>query len=65
LQQNNKNKEIYKGKGIAVRTYEGLLIPPSLISGYGLEGPGIESLWGRDFLHLSRPALRTGSFPGV
>ena len=23
----------------------------------GLEGPGIESLWGRDFLHLSRPGL--------
>ena len=26
-------------------------------TGYGLEGPGIESRWGRDFLHLSRPAL--------
>jgi hypothetical protein len=25
---------------------------------YGLDGPGIESLWGRDFPHLSRPALR-------
>jgi hypothetical protein len=25
---------------------------------YGLDGPGIESRWGRDFLHLSRPALR-------
>jgi hypothetical protein len=25
--------------------------------GYGLDGPGIESLWGRDFPHLSRPAL--------
>ena len=24
---------------------------------YGLDGPGIESRWGRDFLHLSRPAL--------
>ena len=24
---------------------------------YGLEGPGIESQWGRDFLHLSGPAL--------
>jgi hypothetical protein len=23
---------------------------------YGLEGPGIESRWGRDFPHLSRPA---------
>ena len=25
--------------------------------GYGLDDPGIESLWGRDFPHLSRPAL--------
>ena len=24
---------------------------------YGLDGPGIESRWGRDFSHLSRPAL--------
>ena len=38
---------------------------------YGLDGPGIESRWGRDFPHRSRPALGptctmgTGSFPGV
>jgi len=25
---------------------------------YGLGGPGIGSRWGRDFPHLSRPALR-------
>jgi len=25
---------------------------------YGLDGPGIEFWWGRDFRHLSRPALR-------
>jgi len=25
---------------------------------YGLDGPGIESRWGRDFPNLSRPALR-------
>jgi hypothetical protein len=25
---------------------------------YGLDGPGIESLWGSDFAHLSRSALR-------
>ena len=24
---------------------------------YGLDGPGIESRWGRDFPHLSIPAL--------
>jgi hypothetical protein len=41
---------------------------------YGLDGPGIESRWGRDFSHTSRPALGpipasctmgTGSYPGV
>ena len=26
-------------------------------TGYGLYGPGIESRWGRDFPHLSIPAL--------
>jgi hypothetical protein len=26
-------------------------------TGYGLDGPGIESQWGRDFPLLSRPAL--------
>jgi hypothetical protein len=29
----------------------------SITTGYGLDGPGIESQWGRDFLRLSRPAL--------
>jgi len=28
-----------------------------LATGYGLDGPGIDSRWGRNFLHLSRPAL--------
>jgi hypothetical protein len=31
---------------------------------YGLEGPGIESRWGRDFSHTSRPALGYRVFPG-
>jgi hypothetical protein len=43
-----------------------------IATGYGLDGPGIESRWGRDFPHLSRPALGptqpctmdTGYFPG-
>jgi hypothetical protein len=26
-------------------------------TGYGLDGPGIESWWGRDFPHLFRPVL--------
>jgi hypothetical protein len=29
-----------------------------ITTAYGLEGPGIESLWGRDFPHLSIPSLR-------
>jgi hypothetical protein len=28
-----------------------------IATGYWLDGPGIESWWGRDFPHLSRPAL--------
>ena len=28
-----------------------------IATGYGLGGPGIEFWWGRDFPHLSRPAL--------
>jgi len=28
-----------------------------IATAYGLDGPGIESRWGRDFPHLSRPAL--------
>ena len=28
-----------------------------IANGYVLNGPGIESRWGRDFPHLSRPAL--------
>ena len=28
-----------------------------IATGYGLDGPGSESRWGRDFSHLSRPAL--------
>ena len=30
-----------------------------IATAYGLDGPGIEARWGRDFPHLSRPALRT------
>jgi len=29
-----------------------------IATAYRLDSPGIESQWGQDFLHLSRPALR-------
>ena len=38
---------IYNGPGSAV----------GIATGYGLDGPGIESRCVRDFPHLSRPAL--------
>jgi hypothetical protein len=28
-----------------------------IVTAYGLDGPGIESRWGRDFPHLSRPTV--------
>ena len=31
---------------------------------YGLDAPGIESRWGRDFPHLSRPSLGSIQPPG-
>ena len=34
-----------------------------IVTAYGLDGPGIESWWGRDFLHLSRLALRSTQSP--
>jgi hypothetical protein len=29
-----------------------------IATAYELDGPGIESRWGRDFPHMSRPVLR-------
>ena len=34
-----------------------------IATGYGLDGPRIESRWGRDFPHLSRPALGSTKAP--
>ena len=34
-----------------------------IATGYGLDGPGIESRWGRNFSHLSRPALGPTQHP--
>jgi len=40
-----------------VCTLCGLGSSVGIVTGYGLDGPGIKSRWGRDFPHLSRPAL--------
>ena len=45
---NNTNALIY---------YHNLDNSVGIASRYGLDGPGIKSWWGRDFLHLSRWAL--------
>jgi hypothetical protein len=38
-------------------TTYGLGSSVSITTDYGLDSPGIEFWWGRDFLHMSRPAL--------
>ena len=42
-----KNYSIVSGPGSVI----------GIATGYGLDGPGIESRWGRAFPHLSKPAL--------
>jgi hypothetical protein len=37
--------------------FSGLDRSVGIATGYGLDGPGIESRWGRDLPHLSRPTL--------
>jgi hypothetical protein len=49
-------------------TYKGSCGPGSVVgiaTGYLLDCPGIESLWGRDFSHLSRPALEPNQPPVI
>ena len=41
----------------ALCTRSGLGSSVGIATGYGLDGPGIESRWWRDFPQLSRPAL--------
>jgi hypothetical protein len=40
-----------------VRTSVGRDSAVGIVTHYGLDGVGIESWWGQDFLHLSRSAL--------
>jgi len=50
---------LYKG-ALYLYIYIYICVPCSVVgiaTGYGLDGPGIESRWRRDFPHLSRPSL--------
>jgi hypothetical protein len=50
----------YIGRSPIGQSFDIFSRPGSVVgiaTGYGLDGPGIESLRGRDFPHLSRPAL--------
>jgi hypothetical protein len=50
--------------GIAVEKGEGRDSAVGVVTGYGLDGPGIESRWRRGFQHPSIPVLGT-SQPSV
>ena len=43
-------------KYICLYSYVGRDSSVGIATRYGLDGPGIESRWGRDFQHPSRPA---------
>ena len=42
----------------AIQSFCGQRSVVGIVTSYGLDGPGIESRWRRDFPHLSKPALR-------
>jgi hypothetical protein len=44
--------------GILCYLYGGPGSSVGIATAYGLDGPGVESWWERNFPHLSRPALR-------
>ena len=44
--------------GVLSNYISGLGSVVGIATAYGLDGPGIESRWGRDFPHLFRLALR-------
>ena len=48
---------IHKGISYNLVSQEALGSIVGIVTSYGMEGPGIESRWGRDFPHLSRPPL--------
>jgi hypothetical protein len=57
LSKTNHGHFHWKIPSVLIKTC-GLGSSVSIATGYGLDDPGIESPWGRDFLHTSRRALR-------
>jgi hypothetical protein len=64
ITNNDSYRHSIEGHVTVLRTFKDIIIvcrgPGSLVgtaTGYGLDGPGIEPRCGRDFPHLSRPAL--------
>jgi len=52
-------------KQLNVRCVVGRYSVADIAAPYGLEGPGTECRWWRDFSHPSRLALWPGLFPGI
>jgi hypothetical protein len=55
---NKRESHPFTPSSLYIRYYEcGPGSSVGIVTGYGLDGPGIESRWGRDFLHLSTPSM--------
>ena len=50
---------------LSLMVFQGRYSSVGIVTSYGLDSPGIESQWGRDFPHLCRPALGPTTSPGV
>jgi hypothetical protein len=48
---------LYVSLANLVSTKINIKVSVGIATDYGLDGPGIQSRWGRDLLHMSRPAL--------
>ena len=55
LKEGDHLKDVLVYRKIILKCGPGSVV--GIATSYGLDGLGIESRWGRDFLHLSRPAL--------
>jgi hypothetical protein len=67
---NVKSREIFFVRSTLTNHYSWPQFPPRLTGsavgvapGYQLDSPGIESRWGREFPHLSRPVLGPTHLP--